>query len=78
MARKMYRRLTQPVFDGRGDVVHQPGDLIAADAPMDPAVRYEDVEVDEPDPVPAADAPAAPRHATVKAEPAQGKGAAHK
>lgn len=77
MARVMYKRLTQPVFDAVGNQVHAPGDLIAEDAPLDPAVRYEDVAVDEPDP-PAPEEPPAPRHATVKPEPAAGKGAAHK
>lgn len=76
MARVVYRRLTQPVFNPDGSVAHQPGDLISYDAPLDPAVRYEDAVIDEPDPEPAPEAPA--RHATVKAEPAQGKGAAHK
>ena len=76
MARVVYKRLTQPVFGPDGNAVHQPGDLIAYDAPLDSAARYEDAVIDEPDPEPAPEVPV--RHATVKAEPAQGKGAAHK
>ncbi len=87
MARKMYKRLTWPVFDEHGDVVHDSGELIAADAPLDPAARYEDVEVEVPDPEPEPEPPPAVpsdappksgrRHATVQAQPAQGGGQAH-
>ncbi len=86
MARKMYRRLTWPVFDGDGNQVHAPGELIAADAPLDPAARYEDVEVEVPGPAPEEPPPAVPsdappksgrRHATVQAQPAEGGGQAH-
>ena len=79
MARKIYRRLTWPVFDEGGNQVHAPGDVFPADAPLDPAARYETFEVDEPDPEPEPPAKAPARQsATVRPEPAAGKGAAHK
>ena len=81
MALTVYKRLTQPVFGPDGSVTGQPGDLIAADAPLDPAARYEYavLEDGDPDPEAPAEAPAAAaRHATVKPDAAAGKGTAHK
>jgi hypothetical protein len=77
------KEITSAVFDEHGNEAMPPGTRVPWDAELPPDVRWRPVEVPDPEPAPApaAEVPpkAAPaRHATVKAEAAEGKGTAHK
>jgi hypothetical protein len=73
----LVKEITSAVFDDRGNEVIAPGTRFPWDTSLPPDVRWRPVEVPDPEP-PAAPTPEAPapRHATVKAAAAEGKGSA--
>jgi hypothetical protein len=75
------KEITSAVFDEHGDEAMPPGTRVPWDTELPPDVHWRPVEVPDPEPAPEVTPPpkAAPaRHATVKADPAEGKGEARK